>query len=141
MGQAVKTYLDNTLSDVVLTASVRCFRRPGRSGAERDGVFEGGSRPDEGETRDPGTAGSFSAQKREPSFYRGLFGPLLRSALQGGIAYPRGLGPEGPDQKSNGCSPLNRSDPGTDPSTSLDLLRGVVAGQPSFDVFSSRFGS
>jgi len=34
MEQAVKTHLHDTLSDVVLTASVRCFRRPGRSGAE-----------------------------------------------------------------------------------------------------------
>jgi len=34
MGQAVKTHLDDTLSDAVLTASVRCFRRPERSFAE-----------------------------------------------------------------------------------------------------------
>ena len=42
------------------------------------------------------------------SFYRGLWGPSLRSALQGGIAYPGGLGPKGPDQNFDGCSPPNR---------------------------------
>jgi hypothetical protein len=108
MGQAVKTHLSDTLSKVVLAASVRCFRHPGRSLAEWDGRLKGGSLPERGETPDPIAAGSFSAREREPSFYRGLWGPALRSALQGGIAYPGGLGPEGPDQKSNGCSPLNR---------------------------------
>jgi hypothetical protein len=36
-------------------------------------------------------AASFSTQKWEPSFYWGLFGPLLCSALRGGIAYQWGL--------------------------------------------------
>ncbi len=36
MGQAVKTHLDYTLSNAVLTASVLCFRRPERSCAEWD---------------------------------------------------------------------------------------------------------
>jgi hypothetical protein len=52
------------------------------------------------------TAAAFSARGRERSFYQGLGGPWLRSALQGGIAYPGGLGLGGPAQKSNGCSPL-----------------------------------
>jgi hypothetical protein len=52
------------------------------------------------------TAGAFSARSRERSFYQGLGGPSLHSALQGGIAYPRGLGPFGPVQEFNGCSPL-----------------------------------
>jgi hypothetical protein len=33
----------------------------------------------------------FSDDNREPSFYQGLFGPLLCLALQGGIAYTWGL--------------------------------------------------
>ena len=41
---------------------------------------------------------SFSTIVWEPSFYQGLFGPMLRSALRRGIAYPWGLqtklGPE-----------------------------------------------
>ncbi len=41
------------------------------------------------------TADAFSAREREPSFYQGLSGPSLRSALQGGIAYPWGLRPGG----------------------------------------------
>jgi hypothetical protein len=108
MGQAVKTHLPYTLSAFVLTASVRCFRRPKRWLAEQDGRLEGGSLPWRDETPGSIAADLFSAREREPSFYRGLWGPLLRSALQGGIAYSGGLGPEGPDQKSNGCSPLNR---------------------------------
>jgi len=42
---------------------------------------------------------SFSTLWREPSFYRGLVGPWFRSALQGGIAYPKGLrhGVPGPE--------------------------------------------
>ena len=92
------------------------------------------------ETWDPVAAASFSAREREPSFYQGLFGPSHRSALQGGIAYPGGLGPEGPDQKSNGCSPLNRFDP-TDASKLFALSRCVVSGQPLFEAPSSLFGS
>jgi len=52
------------------------------------------------------TAVAFSAGGREPSFYLGLCGPSLRSALQGGITYPGGLRPKGPAQHFNGCSPL-----------------------------------
>ena len=53
------------------------------------------------------TAAAFSARGREPSFYLGLnIGPSLRSALQGRIAYPWGLGPLGPAQTFNGCFPL-----------------------------------
>ena len=52
------------------------------------------------------TAGAFSALRREPSFYQGLGGPLLRLALQGCIASVGGLGREGPDQSRSGCCPL-----------------------------------
>ena len=45
MGQAVKTHLPYTLPEGVLTASVRCFRRPVRSLAEWDGRLEGGALP------------------------------------------------------------------------------------------------
>ena len=141
MGQAVKTHFVDTLSAVVLTASVRCFRRPGGSFAEWGRGLEGGSLPWGDETPGSIAAGSFSAQERETSFYRGLCGPSLRSALQGGIAYPGGLGPEGPDQKSNGCSPLNRWDPGTDASEPLVLIRCLVPGQPVLAALSSLFGS
>jgi hypothetical protein len=144
MGQAVKTHLYCTLADAVLTASVRCSWRPERSSAEWGRGLDRGSRLEGGETRDPIAAGSFSAERREPSFYRGLWGPSLPSALQGGIAYPGGLGPTGtagPDQKSNGCSPLNRCDPGTDASEPFVLIRSLVSGQPLFDALSSLVGS
>jgi hypothetical protein len=141
MGQAVKTHLSYTLSEVVLTASVRSRGRPERWLAEWDGRLEGGSLPEGGETPDPVAAGSFSAREREPSFYRGLWGPSLRSALQGGIAYPGGLGPEGPDQQFNGCSPLNRWDPGTDTSERLLSLRCFGPGQSLLAALSSLCGS
>ncbi len=51
-------------------------------------------------------AEAFSAREREPSFYQGLIGPSLRSALPGGIAYPWGLRTGGRDQNLLGCSPL-----------------------------------
>ena len=106
MGQAVKTHFTHALAAEGMTASVRSFRRPGSLvGARWIGV---GCRFS---ARRPGDlpALAFSAGGREPSFYRGLCGPLLRSVHQGGIAYPGGLRPTGPAQKSNGCSPLYRS--------------------------------
>jgi hypothetical protein len=106
MGQAVNTYLTHTLTVTAVTASVRGFRRPGSLvGARWVGV---GCRFS---ARRPGDlpALAFSAGRREPSYYLGLCGPLLRSVRQGGIAYPGGLRPKGPAQKFNGCSPLYRS--------------------------------
>jgi len=101
MGQVVKTHFIHTLA-VVLATSVRSC--PGSLlWTGWCGVFAPRLRDS---IPDDVTAGAFSARKREQSFYRGLMGPSLRSALQGGIAYPGGLGPEGPDQKFNGCSPL-----------------------------------
>ena len=46
-----------------------------------------------------------------------------------------------PDQEFNGCSPLNRWDPGTDASEPFVLLRRLVSGQPLFDALSSLVGS
>ena len=106
VGQAVNTYLTHSPTADGVTASVRSFRRPGSSvGARWVGV---GCRFS---ARRPGDlpALAFSAREREPSFYLGLCGPLLRSVHQGGIAYPGGLRPTGPAQNSNGCSPLYRS--------------------------------
>ena len=106
MGQAVKTYLIHTPAADGVTASVRSFRKPGSSaGAWWGGV---GCRFS---ARRPGDlpALAFSAGRREPSYYLGLCGPLLRSVHQGGIAYPGGLRPVGPAQQKNGCSPLYRS--------------------------------
>ena len=58
----------------------------------------------------------FFAQKRERSFYRGLLGPSLSLALQGGIAYPRGLRTHDPRPKTRWMlSPLTISSPGTAP--------------------------
>jgi hypothetical protein len=69
----------------------------------------------------------------------GQQGPKL--GRRGGIAYPGGLGPGGPDQKSNGCSPLNRPDPGTDTSERLLVRRCFGAGQSLLAALLSLFGS
>ena len=105
MGQAVKTYATRALAADGVTASVRSFRRPGSSGGAR---WVGLGR--RFSARLPGDlpASAFSAREREPSFYQGLSGPLLRSVRQGGIACPGGLRPTGPARKSKGCSPLYR---------------------------------
>lgn len=59
---------------------------------------------------------SFSAQKQEPSFYRGLSGPSLYSALQGGIAYHWGLWTCDPGPEIQWMlSPVTISSPGTSP--------------------------
>ena len=106
MGQAVNTYLTHSPTADGVTASVRSFRRPGSLvGARWVGV---GCRFSARRPSDlPALA--FSAGEREPSFYLGLCGPLLRSVHQGGITYPGGLRPTGPAQQFNGCSPLYRS--------------------------------
>ena len=106
MGQAVNTHSTHTLAAKGVTASVRSFRKPGSSvGARWVGVGYRFSAVRPGDF----PASAFSAREREPSFYLGLGGPLLRSVHQGGIAYPGGLRPTGPAQKFNGCSPLYRS--------------------------------
>jgi hypothetical protein len=106
MGQAVNTHVTHALTANGVTASVRSLRRPESSGGARWVVW--GRRLS---ARRPGDlpALAFSAGGREPSFYLGLWGPLLRSVRQGGIAYPGGLRPMGLAQKFNGCSPLYRS--------------------------------
>ena len=67
-------------------------------------------------------AGTFSTSKWEPSFYQGLAGPLLCSALRGRIACPEGLrkGVPGP-VKAWMLSPVTISSPGSALSTA-DLL-------------------
>ncbi len=106
MGQAVNTHATHALTENGVTASVRSFRRPGSSvGARWVGL---GCRCSARRPSDlPALA--FSAGGREPSFYLGLCGPLLRSVHQGGIAYSGGLRPVGPVQHFNGYSPLYRS--------------------------------
>ena len=106
MGQAVNTHPTHALAAIGVTASVRSFRMSGSLVGARWAVW--GRRVS---ARRPGDlpALAFSAGGREPSFYLGLCGPLLRSVLQGGIAYPGGLRPTGPAQQFNGCSPLYRS--------------------------------
>jgi hypothetical protein len=92
MGQAVNPHLTHALAVEGVTASVRRFRRSGSPVGARWVVW--GRRLS---ARRPGDlpALAFSARGREPSFYLGLCGPLLRSVHQGGIAYPI-LGDSGP---------------------------------------------
>ena len=106
MGHAVNTHPTHALTAIGVTASVRSFRMSGSLVEARWAVW--GRRVS---TRRPGDlpALAFSAGEREPSFYLGLCGPLLRSVHQGGIAYPGGLRPKGPAQKFNGYAPLYRS--------------------------------
>ena len=106
MGQDVKTHTDPPLTETRVAASVRTFLGAWRSEERVVSVVDRRSRGDPRETPEDITAAVFSAWEREPSFYLGLSGPSLRSALQGGIAYPWGHRPEGRDQKFNGCSPL-----------------------------------
>ena len=97
MGRAGKTHPHNTQAAYFLTAGVRMVWIAGSmtQGAEwcaprlRIAV------------RKTFIAVAFSARWREPSFYLGLCGPSLRSALQGGITYPWGLRPKGPAQHFN----------------------------------------
>ena len=96
MGLAVKTHAAYTPAHQVLDAGVRVCWDAGS--AIRRGMAGAllGPRVTAGKTV---TAAAFSARRREPSFYQGLsIGPSLRSALQGRIAYPWGLGPGGPAQ-------------------------------------------
>ena len=56
---------------------------------------------------------AFSTQSWEPSFYQGLVGPSLYSALQGGIAYSRGLRNHAPGPEiALMLSPVTLSSPG-----------------------------
>jgi len=100
MGLAVKRHSSETPSALRLTAGVRFVSIAGSTHGE------GLARRVRIAVRKALTAAAFSVRGREPSSYQGLCGPSLRSALQGRIAYPWGLGPVGPAQKSNGCSPL-----------------------------------
>ncbi len=103
MGQDVNTHAELTLAALSVAASVRDY--PARGSACREWCRVRNRRSHR-ETPEDFTADSFSAWEREPSFYQGLSGPLLRSALPGGIAYSWGLRPEGRDQNFRGCSPL-----------------------------------
>jgi len=96
MGLAVKTHIHNTQAAYFLTAGVRLVWIAGSMTLGVDGCAPRLRIA----VRKTFTAVAFSAGGREPSFYLGLCGPLLRSALQGGIAYPWGLRPKGPAQKS-----------------------------------------
>jgi hypothetical protein len=86
-------------------------------------------------------AGSFSAFEREPSFYRGLIGPWLRSAHQGGIAYPKGLrhGLPGPE-KQRMLSPVTISSVGWMP-TAVDLHLRRFGNSELYVFWASRLGS
>jgi hypothetical protein len=88
MGQAINTHPTHSPTSGGVTASVRSFCRPGSSGGTRWVVWRRRL-----SARGPGDlpASAFSAREREPSFYLGLCGPLLRSVHQGGIAYAGGL--------------------------------------------------
>ena len=82
MGLAVKTHLPHTPSAHFLTAGGRMvwiagWTTPGGEGCARRVRIA---------VRKTFTAVAFSAPAREPSFYLGLRGPSLRSALQGCIA-------------------------------------------------------
>jgi len=80
MGPAVKTHVYNTPSAHVFAAGVRI---PSMAGSTTGGGYVRRVRI---AVRKSFTAVAFSAPGREPSFYQGLiFGPSLRSALQGCI--------------------------------------------------------
>ena len=102
MGLAVKAHSHNTQAAHFLTAGVRMVWIAGSMTQGAGGCV----RRLRIAVRKTFTAVVFSAGGREPSYYLGLSGPSLRSALQGGITYPWGLRPKGPAQQSNGCSPL-----------------------------------
>jgi hypothetical protein len=70
-----------------------------------------GSVEDQGFVLGDSAAHMFSVRRREPSFYLGLVGPLLPSALPGGIASDGGLELECSDQTRSGCTPLPFSRP------------------------------
>ena len=88
MGLAVKTHLPHAPSAHFLTVGVRMvwIARSTTQGGE------GCARRVRIAVRKTFTAVAFSALEREPSFYLGLCGPSLRSALQGCIAFEWGLG-------------------------------------------------
>jgi hypothetical protein len=96
MGLAVKAHSHNTQAAQYLSAGVRMVWI---AGLMTQGAVGCAPRLRIA-VRKTFTAVAFSAPEREPSFYLGLCGPSLRSALQGGIAYPGGLRPKGPAQKS-----------------------------------------
>ena len=76
----------------------------------------------------------FSRKEREPSFYRGLFGPLLLSVLRGGIAYPWDIGSTAPVPDKEWMLTLEPcSSPGTAPSISLRLGTGVSTRETSYE--------
>ena len=102
MGLAVKTHLPHTPSAHFLTAGVRMV---GIAGSTTQGG-EGCAHTVRIAVRKTFTAVAFSAPEREPSFYLGLCGPSLRSALQGCIAFGWGLGLSAPAHGVYGCSPL-----------------------------------
>ena len=71
-------------------------------------------------------AASFSTPEWEPSFYWGLLGPLLCSALRGGIAFQWGLrthrpGPEGRWMLTPNTIPSPGPVPGTTDTFTTDL--------------------
>ena len=102
MGLAVKTHLPHTPSAYFLTVGVRMvwIARSTTQGGE------GCARRVRIAVRKTFTAVAFSALEREPSFYLGLCGPSLRSALQGCIAFEWGLGLSAPAHGVYGCCPL-----------------------------------
>jgi hypothetical protein len=85
-------------------------------------------------------AAAFSTQTWEPSFYQGLVRPSLYSALQGGIAYPRGLRSRAPRPEIAWMlSPVTLSSPGL----MLDIADSRTTGVSNpetryFDVVSLR---
>ncbi len=102
MGLAVKTHLPHAPSAHFLTVGVRMvwIARSTTQGGE------GCARRVRIAVRKTFTAVAFSALEREPSFYLGLCGPSLRSALQGCIAFEWGLGLSAPAHGVYGCCPL-----------------------------------
>ena len=104
MGEGVKTYFTAAPDSSFLTSGVRPRRsrklvhickicsHVSNGGAFPDAhwlvVTENPFIPD---NPDDIAAASFSTSEQEPTFYWGLFRPLLYSALQGGIAYKWGL--------------------------------------------------
>ena len=99
---AVKTHLPHAPSSHFLTVGVRMvwIARSTTQGGE------GCARRVRIAVRKTFTAVAFSALEREPSFYLGLCGPSLRSALQGCIAFEWGLGLSAPAHGVYGCCPL-----------------------------------
>jgi hypothetical protein len=82
-------------------------------------------------------AASFSTPEWEPSFYWGLLGPSLCSALRGGIAYEWGLRTCRPGPEIQWMlTPKTISSPGSTPGTTDTFTSGLSNLETGYVVFN-----